>query len=186
MAYKEHAAIEELAKRKDLVTTNADKGGTVAIMDTDSYIKQANRQLSDQASYKQLTEDLTLQHNKMVNQTIERFKDEKVLPQKIADGLKVTNPKTQNFYTTPEIHKPNNPGRPVINSIECHKEILRFADHQPAVKIIPSYIKDTNHFMNKVNNFSVPVNSILVTTDVKIIIHECTKQRRYCCNQENI
>ena len=46
--------MEELTKRKDLIITNADKGGTVVIMDTDSYIKEANRQLSGKASYKQL------------------------------------------------------------------------------------------------------------------------------------
>ena len=46
--------MEELAKRKDLIITNADKGGAVVIMDTDSYIKEANRQLSDKFSYKQL------------------------------------------------------------------------------------------------------------------------------------
>ena len=106
----------------------------------------------------------------MVNQTIERFKNEKLLLQKIADGLKITNPKTPKFYISPKIHKPNNSGRPVINSIECYtSEISRFADHhlQPVVKQIPSYIKDTNHFINKVNNFSVPVNSIIVTMDVR-------------------
>ena len=170
LTYKEHTAMEELAKRKDLIITDADNGGAVVIMDTDSYIKEANRQLSDKASYKQLTQDPTLQHNRMVNQTIERFKNEKLLPQKIADGLKITNPKTPKFYISPKIHKPNNPGRPVINSIECHtSEISRFVDHhlQPVVKQIPSYIKDTNHFINKVNNFSVPVNSILVTMDVR-------------------
>ena len=161
LTYKEHAAMEELAKRKDLIITNADKGGAVVIMDTDSYIKEANRQLSDKASYKQLTQDPTLQHNRMVNQTIERFKNEKLLPQKIADGLKITNPKTPKFYISPKIHKPNNPGRPVINSIECHtSEISRFVDHhlQPVVKQVPSYINDTIRFINKVNNFSVPFN----------------------------
>ena len=35
------------------------------------------------------------------------------------------------------------------------------------VKQIPSYIKDTNHFIIKVRNFSVPVNSILVTMNVR-------------------
>ena len=44
--------MEELAKRK--------KGGAVVIMDTDSYIKEANRQLTEKASYKQLTHDPTL------------------------------------------------------------------------------------------------------------------------------
>ena len=92
----------------------------------------------------------------MVNQTIERFKNEKLLPQKIADGLKITNPKTPKFYISLKIHKPNNPERPVINSPECHiSEISRFVDHhlQPLVKQISSYIKDTNHFINRVNNF---------------------------------
>ena len=75
--------MEELAKRKDLIITNADKGGTMFTMDTDSYTKEANRQLSDKASYKQLTQDPTLQHNRMVNQTIEKIKKEKLLPQKM-------------------------------------------------------------------------------------------------------
>ena len=121
--------MEEQAKRKDLIITNADKGGAVVIMNTDSYIKEANRQMSDKVSYKQLTEDQTLKHNRMVNQTIERFKNEKLLTQKIADGLKITNPKTLKFYISSKIHKPNNLGRPVINSIECHTEISRFVDH---------------------------------------------------------
>ena len=139
-------------------------------MDTDSYIKEAHQQLSDKASYKKLTLNPTLQHNRIVNQTIERFKNEKLLSQKIADGLKITNPNTPDFYISPKIHKPNNPGRPVINSNECHtSEISRFVDHhlQPVVKQIPLYIKDTNHFISKVNNFSVPVNSILLTMDVR-------------------
>ena len=42
--------MEELAKRKDLIITNADKGGAKVIMNTDCYIKEANRQLSDKAS----------------------------------------------------------------------------------------------------------------------------------------
>ena len=49
LTYKEHTAMEELAKRKDLIITDADKGGTVVIMDTDRYIKKANRQFSDKA-----------------------------------------------------------------------------------------------------------------------------------------
>ena len=53
LTYNEHAAMEVLAKRKYLIITNANKDGVVVIMDTDNYIKEANRQLSDKASYKQ-------------------------------------------------------------------------------------------------------------------------------------
>ena len=106
----------------------------------------------------------------MVNDTIDRFKKENLLSKKLADGLKSVNPKTPKFYISPKIHKENNPGRPVINSINCHtSEISRFVDHhlQPLVREIPSYIKDTNDFINKIDNFAVPPNSFLVTMDVK-------------------
>ena len=36
---------------------------------------------------------------------------------KIAEGLKIANPGTPNFYTTLEIHKTGRPGRPVVSSI---------------------------------------------------------------------
>ena len=57
----------------------------------------------------------------------------------------------------------------MINLINCHtSEISRFVDDhlQPLVREIPSYIKDTNEFIKKKNNFPVPPNSLLVTMDV--------------------
>ena len=106
----------------------------------------------------------------MVNDTISRFKKENLLSNKLADGLKPVNPKTPKFYISPKIHKENNPGRLVVNSINCHtSEISRFVDHhlQPLVREIPLYIKETNDFINKIDNFAVPPNSFLVTMDVK-------------------
>ena len=53
--------------------------------------------------------------------------------------------------------------------MNCHtSKISRFVDHhlQPLVREIPSYIKNTNDFINKINNFAVPPNSLLVTMDV--------------------
>ena len=43
LTHKEHIAMQELAKRKSLIITNAHKGGAVVIMDTDTYIKESNR-----------------------------------------------------------------------------------------------------------------------------------------------
>ena len=83
----------------------------------------------------------------MVNDTLDRFKNENLLSKKTAGRLKVINPKSPKFCITPKIRKINNPGRPVINSIKCHtSEISYFVDHhlQPLVKEIQSYIKDTN------------------------------------------
>ena len=105
--------MEGLAKRKGLKITNADKGGAVFIMDTRNYIKEADRQDIN-------SQDPALQHNRKVNQTTERFKNESLLPKKAADGLKINNLKRPKFYIPPQIDKPNNPRRPVINLTACH------------------------------------------------------------------
>ena len=141
-------------------------------MDTEEYIKKASRQLSDKNNYKTFLTNPILQHNKMVNGTLYQFENENLLPQKTAEGLKATNPKTPKFNISPKIHKDNYPERPVINSINCHiSEIARFVDHHPKpfVKEIPSYIKDTNNFVSKINNCKTPENQCLVTMDVKAL-----------------
>ena len=104
-------------------------------------------------------------------QAIDRFKKEKLITEKIADGLKTLDPRTPRLYITPKIHKPGNPGRPVVSSVKCHAaNISKYNDYhlQPVVKPIPSYIKVTNDFINKINDIgNVPPNSYLVTMDIK-------------------
>ena len=55
--------------------------------------------------------------------------------------------------------------------VNCHTaNISKYIEYhlQPVVKQIPSYIKDTNDFINKINDIgNIPPNSYLVTMDVK-------------------
>ena len=109
-------------------------------------------------------------NSNLVNDKIDRFKKENLLSKELADGLKPVNPKTPKFYISPKIHKESTPRKPMINSVNCHtSEILRFVDHhlQPLVREIPSYNKRTNFFINKINNFALQSNSLLLTMDVK-------------------
>ena len=76
---EEQKVMEELAKRKDIIITNADKGGAVVVVDVEKYINKANCQLSDKRNYKKLQEDPILQHSNLVNDTIDRFKNENLL-----------------------------------------------------------------------------------------------------------
>ena len=58
----------------------------------------------------------------------------------------------------------------MINWVNGHNsEISCFIDHclQTHMREIPAYIKDTNDFINKINNFPFPPNSLLVTMDVR-------------------
>ena len=167
----EQTAIKQLQERDDIVITKADKGGATVIMDVNDYIKEAERQLNDTEYYKKLDKDPTATHAKLVNDAVERFKKSKEIPEKIADGLKTEKTRTPKFYIQPKIHKEGNPGRPVISSVECHtSNISKYVDFhlQPIVQSLPSYVKDTTDFLNKIKNIGdIPEESILVSLDVK-------------------
>ena len=108
---------------------------------------------------------------KLVNDTIERFKKQKLINEKVAEGLKRNDPKTPKFYLRPKIHKEGNPGRPVVSSVNCHTaNISKYVDYhlQPIFKEIPSYVKDTQDFHKKLQKVKdIPQESLLVTLDVK-------------------
>ena len=140
-------------------------------MDVNDYTREAKRQLNDSKNYKVLAKDPTTTNNDLVNQTIDRFTKEQLINENIANGLKNPSPRTPQFYISPKIPKEGHPGRPVVSSINCHTaNISKYVDYhlQPIVKQIPSYVKDTNDFINKINAVkSVPKNSYLVTMDVR-------------------
>lgn len=69
----------------------------------------------------------------------------------------------------PKIHKPNNPGRPIVSAngtvtenLSCYVDSL--------IRNIPatfqSFVRDTNHFLSTINEITVPNGSFLVTLDV--------------------
>ena len=102
----EQKAMEELAKRKDITVTNADKGGAVVvIMDIEKYINETNCQLSDKRNYKNLQKDPTLQHSNLVNDTTDRFKKENLLSKKLVTDLNLSTQKPQSFTFNPRYIK---------------------------------------------------------------------------------
>ena len=114
------------AKPGDIIITTVGKRGAVVIMDTENCIKEAKHQLSHKLSYKILQLDPNLQHNKIVNDTLDRIKNENLVSKKTAELIKSINPIHQNF----KIQKENNPGRTVFNPGNHHtSEILRFVDY---------------------------------------------------------
>ena len=163
--------MKELSEREDIIITKADKGGAVVIVDVKDYIKEAERQLNNTENYRKLQEDPTATNMKLVNDTIERFKKQKLINEKVAEGLKRNDPKTAKFYLQPKILKEGNPGRPVVSSVNCHTaNISKYVDYhlQPIVKEIPSYVKDTQDFLKKLEKVKdIPQESLLLTLDVK-------------------
>ena len=127
----ERKAIKEPFKRGVIIVTNADKGEAVVIVDTNDYIKEAERQLNDKGNYHVLPQESTLGINSLANQAIDCFKKEKLITDKTADGLKTSDPRTPRFYIFPKIHKSGSPGCPVVSSVDCHTtNISKYIDYQ--------------------------------------------------------
>ena len=73
------------------------------------------------------------------------------------------------FYTIPKIHKIGHPGRPLVSGINTATEkISLYVDEilKPYVKKSQSYIKDTNHFLQILNEVNTTEEDILCSLDV--------------------
>ena len=79
--------------------------------------------------------------------------------------------RTQQFYLLPKIHKDivNPPGRPIVSGSGGPSEkISQFVDHfiGPLVPLSESYIRDSTHMINILNQFNMLQDMLLCTLDI--------------------
>ena len=102
----ETKALKDFQQRDDIVITKADKGGAVVIQDVSDYISEANRQLNDNNFYVKCNRDLTHEHNKQVNSTIDSLHKSNLLTKK--NWQHAENKRPQNSKI---LHSPKDPQR---------------------------------------------------------------------------
>ena len=163
---RERHALRSLNKQRDIVIKSADKGSTTAVMDRDWYINEYLRQLNDTKFYRPLDNDITDDIQKRVQVYVERMLRDKIIDDHTKRFLIQSNPKPGRFYILPKIHKTGNPSRPIVSSNSHPSErISQFVDHhlKPLVHTTHSFMKDTTHFLNKLEHFGqLPENAFLV------------------------
>jgi len=150
------SALKSLSKRKDIVIKVAEKGGALVVWRTDLYQKEALRQLSDTSFYQKVDKDLTSVNQNTVKNTINELIAKQELPAS-AKNLIISTPRTSCIYILPKIHKPNNPGWPIVSACSCPTELISsYLDKimAPIVKILPSYIKDSQHALQSFRDFN--------------------------------
>ena len=157
-------------QNKDIIIKPADKGGATVIQNTSDYITEAMRQLSNEEYYKKVEYYLTSEHEQLINQCINNMIDNGDLEEDIGQLLRSTDTRTPIFYMLPKIHKPNNPGRPVVSSVNSHTEKLSaYVDEflRPLAERLPSHIRDTTDFIKRLRRLGKePEKCILCTMDV--------------------
>lgn len=177
---EEEIALEELQNLHSIIIKPADKGSTIVIMNKDDYCFEVMRQLQDQEFYRPLQEPIYLETQNDIIRILKQLHTTKHINQKQLLFLIGTKPpRPRYFYLLPKIHKetkdwtvPNRipKGRPIIS--DCGSESYGSAqliNHylNPLATKHPSYIKDTNDFLEKVTTHTVTEDSLLFTMDVE-------------------
>ena len=165
----------------NIVIFEADKGDAVVIVNKSDYINEAKKHLNlvdadENRIYKKLFYDCTEKFVRDVAEAVGKAAINKVIDDELADLLLVDSPKAGNIYFLPKIHKEIQPppGRPICNTNNTPTmNLSKWVDMQlqPLVKKQPSYLKDDNDFLRKIDDLNktqtIPPNTILVTWDVK-------------------
>ena len=170
LSKREIAALDRLSNNREIVIKPADKGGATVILNAIDYVEEAKRQLDNEIYYKKIESDLTSEHEQLINQCIDTYKNNGELEEEIAKLLKPVKSRTPIFYMLPKIHKANNPGRPVVSSVNSHTEKLSaYVDEflRPLAEKLPSHIRDTSDFIRHLRILGqLPARCYLATLDV--------------------
>ena len=175
LSKSEKAAIKELKNLSHIIIKPADKGAASVLLNASDYKLEAVRQLSNANYYVKCRKDPTQKHAIEVNAIVQKMFDNGEISQQTMDylNLEPESTRTARFYMLPKIHKNQipPPGRPIVSGNGCPTEkISAFVDFflNPLSKKFPSYVKDTNHFLQILQKIGkVPKNSFLFTLDIE-------------------
>ena len=132
---------------------------------------QENSQTNKEEHYRKIDrpDDMKKEFIEVVKNTLDKAKSKELIDEDTHKILYRSNPRTSNLYLLPKIHKTNNPGRPIINSVGSLTETLSaFVDEilRKYAKKVRSYVKDTTHFLQLTKDLQVEENEYLCTVDV--------------------
>lgn len=179
LSKEEQNALKELQENKHIVIKPADKGNVIVILSRDQYIEEAKRQLSNKNYYKKLNNPIYLKTVPLIKTILIKLYKHKFINKKQMLYLQGDGePRPRRFYILPKIHKqPENwtvpfeipPGRPIIS--DCDSETYYTAEYidkflTPLSTKHPSYVRDTYHFIELINNLKIPQNSFMFTIDI--------------------
>ena len=168
----EREALQTLINCTDIVIKPADKGKATVVLNTDNYKKECYHQLNDSKFYRKLQKDTTHHIEKPIKHRLKDMMIDNEIDEETCNYSLPCRSHPARFYILPKIHKDkdNPPGRPIVSATsQPTEQISQFVDAHlnPLVAKLPSYIKDTTHFLRKLDDLKeLPPLSLMVTLDI--------------------
>lgn len=196
LSSEECKALRELRSNKNIIIKPADKGGATVIMNKESYIKEAYRQLKNSKYYKKLEQPIYHDNVKCIQNVLGEMLDQKFITKKQFNYL--SGPKdycARTFYLLPKIHKNKSQwpskdmpqGRPIVSDVNSETyRISSFIDYyvNPLTTTHASYVKNSFDFVKKVQGYKIEKNWLLVTGDVSSLYTNMHFDRTIECVKE--
>ena len=168
----------KLKQRPDIAIKPADKGSAVVVLSLLDYIKEAERQLNDSATYWCMRKDLTETQKSVLGDMFTRG----IIDRRTGNHLTPQHPRTARFYLLPKLNKPGHPERPVVSSVKAPREAISdFCDFhlQPLAAQIPSCIQDITDFLRKLQSIDKLPPTVLPHFQHHAVTMQGFADRRY-------
>ncbi|XP_077339255.1 uncharacterized protein LOC143983433 [Lithobates pipiens] len=179
---EEAKALDMLTKNVNITTKPSDKGGNVVLMDNSDYVRMCQDILDNKEWYKVIPSKLIQTYYDKFYNFIDTALTKGGITREQHTFVRTKHPRVPTFYSLPKIHKCQSrpPGRPIVSGRGGIAENLsKVIDSylQPFVTCMPSYVKDTTHLLQTIENYTLTDKSILVAIDVEALYssipHNC-------------
>lgn len=103
LTHSERRALKQLKQNRNIIIKEADKGGTVCVMDRTFYAEKIHQMLDDSSTYTRIKDDQISPTINKIKHLIKRYPN--VLTEKEVDYLTNFEIKGSNLYGLPKVHK---------------------------------------------------------------------------------
>ncbi|XP_069498854.1 pancreatic alpha-amylase-like [Ambystoma mexicanum] len=175
LSIKEQQALHTLASIDTIIIKEADKGGNVVILDKVDYITMGLAHLDSPGCYEILPGNPTTSLRATIKLVVDKWLTAGLLTDVERQFLIVDGPTMPTAYFLPKIHKPFvkiPEGRPILSGGGGILEPTSLYINEcisPLVNNIPTFIRDTMHILQMLNQLPMLPNLVLVTLDVKAL-----------------
>ncbi|MCG7879722.1 MAG: GIY-YIG nuclease family protein [Candidatus Thiodiazotropha endolucinida] len=143
-------------------------------MDTGDYTDNLEKDLKDSSTYTEVGTDNTIKVLNSLKKHVQQMYKRGSISNEMKSYLVPSDVRQGKVQGNPKIHKDGNPLRTIVNGrghpTERVAELVEF-ELQEHVEGLPSYIKDTTHFLQKLKEVEqpLPAQTILFCFDVKAL-----------------
>ena len=194
----------QLQKEKKIIIKQCDKGAGILILNYEDYIEACYNHLNLEVKtksgeainyYEKVNDSILTDSKKIIRLVIEEGLDNELISREEFEAMVPDDKKPGRFYCTFKVHKPHEEGsappvRPIISgSGSTTENVSLFVEHyiKQLANKHPTFIQDRPYFLRcveKLNEVSLPDNSVIVTMDVSAFYTNIPKHEGLQCTRE--